>query len=102
MSQDFDFFGLQSDVMISREVLLSVLIGVGGWGCPIAIRSARMATAFWLFLNIPPVSASAAEETTFRSALHSTVRAPLRGGGFGFAAVGALPREKSPAQWPRA
>eukprot|EP00957_Ditylum_brightwellii_P106550 8129501-Ditylum_brightwellii.AAC.1 len=52
-------------------VLLSVLILVGCWGCPIAYNRLRRPIAVWLLWNSAPHSASAAKQTTCLSVLHS-------------------------------
>ena len=53
-------------------VLLSVFNGVGGCRCPRAIKAFRIGIIFCAFKNKAPVSASAADATTWRSVLHST------------------------------
>jgi hypothetical protein len=38
---------IMREVTIPRVVKLSVLIGVGGWGWPMAMRVSRIGIAFW-------------------------------------------------------
>ena len=91
MSKAFDFFCLIVEVSIPWEVLLSVLIVVGGCGCPISIKVVRFGTAALLLWYMPTVSASAAEDITLRMVLHSG-RIGLFGVGVGLVkCAGTLP-----------
>ena len=47
-----------------QAVELSTKMGVAGCGCPISCSMVRRMTASFMLVNRPPVSASAAEETT--------------------------------------
>ena len=62
------------------EVLLSVLMVVGGCGWPNSSRAVRMGTAVLALWKIPIVSASAAEDMTFLTVLHSVCSGPLGAG----------------------
>ena len=53
-------------------VALSVYTGVGGCRCPKEFDICRIICAVWQLEKMPAVSASAAEETTCLSILHST------------------------------
>jgi hypothetical protein len=64
ISIDFNAFGLILFVISACAVELSVCIGVGGCGCPILIRVCRIGMAALTLMNNPPISASAADDTT--------------------------------------
>ena len=66
--------------MKPSAVALSVLIEVGGCGWPKMLSKVRMGIATCALWKTPPVSASAADDTTCRSVLHSTRMALLRVG----------------------
>ena len=56
----------------SLAVVLSVLMGVGGWGWSIRMRQLQMGVAVWQLWKRPPTSDSAAGATTCCRYLHST------------------------------
>ena len=87
MSQVFDLRGLIKFETISYEVLLSVFKGVGGCGCPIAIRSSLIGIISCAFINAPLVSASADDDTTFFIVLHNVKMGPFGGGSSSFELV---------------
>ena len=60
---------------------LSVVMGVGGWGCPSSMRMVRMTSASRALKKRPPSSASAADASTFLINVQRMCIAPLRGGG---------------------
>ena len=61
---------------IPVAVELSLITGVpwGGCGWPSSARATLMGQAFWAARKMPPVSASAAELTTFLRVLQRTWR----------------------------
>ena len=61
-------------------VELSVLIGVGGCGCPRAIKHRRMKITNCALWNKPTVSALAADATILRNILQSVCNGPLWAG----------------------
>ena len=65
------------DVRMPWEVLLSVLIVVGGCGCPNSFNIVLIGTAILALWKTPIVSASAAEDMTLRIVLHSVWMGPL-------------------------
>ena len=65
-----------------RAVVLSVMIGVGGWMWPISSRSILAGMACLEFKNNAPISASAAEDMTFLMICAMLWKAPLFGGHF--------------------
>ena len=84
MSIDFIFWSLQDPWIIPCAVVLSVRVGVAGWGCPSSSRVFHIGIASWAFKNSPPSSASAADETTFFMILTRQWTWPLYGAFFLF------------------
>ena len=71
------------------EVLLSILIVIGGCGCPNSFNDVLMGTTILALLKIPIVSASTAEDKTLRIVLHSVWMGPL-GVGSGVFVLGGV------------
>ena len=63
-------------------VVLSVLSGVGGWGCPNTVSMCLIGMAVVVLWKMPATSASANDETTCLSVLLSTRMAPFNFGRF--------------------
>ena len=61
-------------------VVLSVMIGVGGWVCPNSSRSVLAGMACLELRNNAPISASAAEDMTLLMIWAMLWKAPLFGG----------------------
>ena len=80
MSQDFERFIRMAFGESVSAVAMSVTNGVVGCGCPSSCNATRIGRIFCPLENNPPVSASVAELTTWRSALHSTKIGPFRDG----------------------
>ena len=82
MSKDFDSFWGRLAVRTTFAVELSVDMQVPLAGCGwLNLDSAViMGTVCWPLMKMPPVSASAVEETTFCKVLQMTWMAPLSGG----------------------
>ena len=72
MSQNFDLLNCILLFMYPSDVVLLFLTGVGGWVCCMASNIVRRGRQNCAFTKIPPVSASAVEETTYLRVLHST------------------------------
>ena len=79
MSHDFDRFCVILSCTNALAVELSTLIGVGGCGCPKAMRVRRNGIAVFALWKRALISASAAEVTTCLRVLHSTNTWPLGG-----------------------
>ena len=77
MSMAFKAFGMILLVSRSFAVLLSIWIGVRGWGWPISSRVWRIETAVFAFINKAPSSASAADDMTARMICEMFRTAPL-------------------------
>eukprot|EP00957_Ditylum_brightwellii_P209465 15361879-Ditylum_brightwellii.AAC.1 len=61
---------------IPHAMELSVIIGIGGRGCPISLREILNPTAALLLINSYPTSASAADAMAVLILVHSTYIAP--------------------------
>ena len=83
MSKALDFFCLMVDVRMPWDVLLSVRMVVGGCWWPNSVNVVLIGTAVLALRKIPIVLASAAEDMTRLTVLHSVWTGPL-GFGFGF------------------
>ena len=64
MSMALDLRCLMVSLAIPHAVELSTCMGVGGCGCPISSRVLRRATASFIFVNTPAISASAVDDVT--------------------------------------
>eukprot|EP00957_Ditylum_brightwellii_P006606 501011-Ditylum_brightwellii.AAC.1 len=62
---------------IPLAVELSVIMGVGGWGCPIFSRAILNPTAALPLTNKAPTSVFAADDITAVILVHSVCTAPL-------------------------
>ena len=80
MSMAFNALGMIWLVSRSFAVLLSVWIGVRGWGWPSSSRVWRIDTAVFAFRNRAPSSASAADDMTARMICEMFRTAPLFAG----------------------
>ena len=80
MSIAFNALGIILLVRRSFADLLSVWIGVRGWGCPSSSRVCRMATAVFALMNRAPSSASAADDITAHIICEMLRTAPLLSG----------------------
>ena len=82
MSKDFESFWRRLAVRTSFAVKLSVdmWVPLSGCGWLSSDSVVMVGTAFWPLMKMPPVSASAAEETTFGRVLQMTWMALLSGG----------------------
>ena len=67
-------------VIISRAVVLSVCIGVGGCWWPSSIRICLIISEFFALMKIPAVSASADDDITCRKIEHLLKIGPFSGG----------------------
>jgi hypothetical protein len=77
MSIAFNAFGIILLVSRSCAVLLSVCIGVGGWGWPSSLSVWCMETAVFALMKRAPSSASAANDMTARIICEMLWTAPL-------------------------
>ena len=66
MSIALEHFCLTVSVAIPLAVLLSLAMGLAGWGCPIYLRAMPMGQASLPLWNKAPNSASAALDRTLR------------------------------------
>jgi len=80
MSIAFVLFGWTLLVTTACAAVLSVCIGVFGWGCPISSSVLRVGTASRALINIAPISASAADDMTAQIIWAMLRTAPLLGG----------------------
>ena len=80
MSMAFNALGMIWLVSRSFAVLLSVWIGVRGWGWPSSSRVWRIDTAVFAFRNRAPSLASAADDMTARMICEMFRTAPLFAG----------------------
>ena len=80
MSIALDLFCLTVVVAMPSAVELSILFGVGGWGKPIYWSVTQKGTAVCPLWNSPLTSASAADNTTCFSIIHSLWIGPFDGG----------------------
>ena len=82
MSNALDSVALMALVRRPWAVALSVVIKtpLGDWGWPISSKAVICGTASFAPRYIPPVSASAAEETTFGMVLQRTWTVPFMRG----------------------
>ena len=71
MSQVLLLFSLRVELLKAAAVELSVLTLIVSWMCPKASSILIMPIAILVLWNNPPVSASAADETTCFSNAHS-------------------------------
>ena len=77
-------------VVKEAAVVLSVMIVVGGCGCPRDIKMCQMGIAIWALWKTPAISASAEDVTACRRVRHS-----MRMGPDGLGMDGVVePREK--------
>eukprot|EP00957_Ditylum_brightwellii_P192382 14645985-Ditylum_brightwellii.AAC.1 len=67
------------ELIILQAVELSVMTGVGGWGCPILVRASRSFSPFLVLEKRAPISASAVDAITCCMILHTLCTGPLRG-----------------------
>ena len=56
---------------IPTTVVLSIFIGVAGWGCPSSAKESRIIFASFAFRNNDPSSPSAADDATGSSVVHN-------------------------------
>ncbi len=77
MSIAFNAFGIILLVSRSCAVLLSVCIGVGGWGWPSSLSVWRMETAVFALMKRAPSSASTADDMTAHIICKMLRTAPL-------------------------
>ena len=89
MSQDLERFSFMNEQMIPTPVFMSNLRGFpfSGCGLSMAMRVCLIGTIVYPLRNIPPVSTSAAEATTFFSVWNMFRMAPLSFG-LGVSVVG--------------
>ena len=71
MSIDLDRLYLMVLLVMPEAVELSVLMGVGGCGCPISSRMVLKIMTSCQFTNNAPISASFAEAITFFIIAHT-------------------------------
>ena len=81
MSIALDIFFLTVAVTTPLAAELSVFIGVGSWVKPSSWGVILRGAAVCPLWNIPPTSASAADDTTCLRILHSVWMGPFAGGG---------------------
>ena len=79
---------------IPTAVVLSMWIGVGGWGWPSSWSIRRMIRASWLLMKIAPNSASVADTATSFNMVHVVAMLPLSL--IFYPLCGVLPRNKYP------
>eukprot|EP00957_Ditylum_brightwellii_P007060 534180-Ditylum_brightwellii.AAC.1 len=88
------------ELIIPHAVELSVMTGVGGWGCPILVRASLSSSPFLVLEKRAPISALAADATGM--ILHTLCTGLLRGtladGCLLWLADGSL-RKKCPPAW---
>ncbi len=77
MSIAFNAFGIILLVSRSFAVLVSVWIGVGGWGWLSSLSMWRMEMAFFALMKMAPSSASTVEDMTARIICEMLRMAPL-------------------------
>ncbi len=65
------------EVTTLSTVLLSVCVGVGGWGCPISLSTLCIGTASCVLMYNAPSSALAAEDITTLMSCAMLSMAPL-------------------------
>ena len=58
-------------------VSLSIFIGVGGWGCPKALKMNLIGIFVWALWKNPPILASVADDIKFSIVLHSISIGPF-------------------------
>ena len=80
MSMALVLLGWRFRFTTPNAVVLSVCIGVGGWGCPISSRVVLAGMASRAFMNNAPISASAADDMTALMICATFNTAPLLGG----------------------
>jgi len=85
----FDRFCFTSSLAMPTAVLLSVTIGVGGWGCSISSAAILIGQASLQLWKSPANSASAADESTSFMMLQLMLMGPVCVGG-GLFGGGAL------------
>ena len=57
MSKSSESFSCMFPVVMPWKVALSMLMGVGGYGCNISVKVVLIRTDTWLLWNVVPVSA---------------------------------------------
>ena len=82
MLKDFESFWQRLAVRtpFAMELSVNMMVPLAGCGCLSSDSAVMMGAALWTPMNMPPVSASAAEETTFCRVLQITRMTPLSGG----------------------
>eukprot|EP00957_Ditylum_brightwellii_P101598 7743225-Ditylum_brightwellii.AAC.1 len=90
------------ELLIPQAVELSVMTGVGGWGCPISVRASCSSLPFLVLEKRAPISASAVDAITCLMISHTLCTGPLRGtfdaGGLVGSVDGSLRKKCLPAR----
>ena len=80
MSIDLERLCLMVLLVMPEAVELSILMGVGGCGCPISARMVLNIITSCPFTNSAPISASAADAMTFFIIAQTACTGPFSGG----------------------